>query len=185
MKLPKLQRKLGKKTEVPNYGIATEDEDIPDYGLDDLFDEGIQPEQSKQLVPKLSTYEESLAEFLEGKKQMYVDPQYLPLEYGEDEGPDYALDEEDKTNEILKDLEITDHDNVEKILYEPGITTTKIRSFLNNKVLKLAKFRRKQLGGYKTQVTKAYNRGDIGEAERVMGNRRIDDSRAVLNQYIK
>ena len=44
---------------------------------------------------------------------------------------------------------------------------------------------KKQLGGYKTQVTKAYNRAEIGEAERASGNKRIDDSRAVLNQYIK
>ena len=37
---------------VPNYGIAIEDEDIPDNGLDDLFDAEIQPEQNKQLAPK-------------------------------------------------------------------------------------------------------------------------------------
>ena len=34
--------------EVQDYGIAIEDEDIPDYGLDGLFDEGIQPERNKQ-----------------------------------------------------------------------------------------------------------------------------------------
>ena len=40
----------------PDYGIkAGDDENIPDYALDDLFDEGIQPEQNKQLVPKPST----------------------------------------------------------------------------------------------------------------------------------
>ena len=89
--------------EVPNYGIAIEDEDIPNYGLDDVFDEGIQPEQNKQLVPKPPSYEESLADILDDKKQMYVDPQYLPPEqqdlppeYDEDEGPNYALDEQDK-----------------------------------------------------------------------------------------
>ena len=40
--------------EVPNYRIAFEDEDTPDcYALDDLFDEGIQPEQNKQLTTYL------------------------------------------------------------------------------------------------------------------------------------
>ena len=34
-------------------------------------------------------------------------------------------------NEMLKDLEITYYDNVEKIQNEPGMTPTKIRSFLN------------------------------------------------------
>ena len=54
LKLPVLQRKHGRKIAVPDYGIAIEDdEDIPDYELDDLFDEEeIQPEQNKQLVPK-------------------------------------------------------------------------------------------------------------------------------------
>jgi len=77
---------------VPDYGIqAGDDEDIPDYALDDLFVEGIRPEQNKQLVPKPPTYKESLADVLEGKKKIYVDPQYLlpePPEYDEDKVPD-------------------------------------------------------------------------------------------------
>lgn len=63
---------------VPDYCIPTYDENIPDYGLDDLFDEeGIEPEINKQLVPKPPTYEESLADKLKYGKQIYVDPQYL------------------------------------------------------------------------------------------------------------
>ena len=58
LKLPALQRKCGKKMAVPDYGIPTYDEDIPDYALDDLFDEEeIRPEQNKHLVPKPPTYE--------------------------------------------------------------------------------------------------------------------------------
>ena len=57
LKLPALQRKRGKKMAVPDYGIPTYDEDIPDYALDDLFDEEeIRPEQNKHLVPKPPTY---------------------------------------------------------------------------------------------------------------------------------
>ena len=40
---------------------------------------------------------------------------------------------------------------------------------------------RNQLKGYKTRVTNAYKRSEIGEAERAMENKRIDVSRAVLN----
>ena len=81
LKLPALQRKHGKKMAVPDYGIPRYDEDIPDYALDVLFDEEeIRPEQNKHLVRKPPTYEESSADGLEGKKQMCVDPQYLPPE---------------------------------------------------------------------------------------------------------
>ena len=51
LKLPALQRKRGKKMAVPDYGIPTYDEDIPDNALDDLFDEEeIRPEQNKHLL---------------------------------------------------------------------------------------------------------------------------------------
>ena len=85
----------------------------------------------------------------------------------------------------MKDLDITDYEYVEKIINEPEMTPQKMRSFLRNKLLKLANLRRNQLKGYKTQVAKAYKRGKIGEAQRAVENKRIDDSRAVLNQYIK
>ena len=45
--------------------------------LRDLFHEGIQPETTKQLVPKPPTYEESLKDLLEGNKEFYIDPQYF------------------------------------------------------------------------------------------------------------
>ena len=177
---------------VPDYGIPTYDElDILDYALDDLFDENeIRPEINKQLVPKPPTYEESLADKLKEGKQIYVDPQYLPEpedlppEYAEDEVPDYALDEEDRINKILEDLKITDYDNVEKIISQPEMTPQKTRSYLN-KVINNARHRRNRLSGYKTQVTLVYKKGEIGEAERAQENKRIDDARVVLNQYIK
>ena len=122
---------------------------------------------------------------MEGKKQMYFDPQYLspepqnlPPEYDEDEVSDYALNEEDRTNEILKDLEITDYDNVEQIISQPEMTPQKIRSYLN-KVLYNANLPRNQLKGCKTKVTKAYNKGKIGEAQKAQENKRIDDARIV------
>ena len=43
--------------EVPDYGIPTYDENILDYGLDDLFHEGIQPGQNKQFVCVMVTSE--------------------------------------------------------------------------------------------------------------------------------
>ena len=191
LNIPRLTKKRGKKLGVPDYGIAIEDEDIPDYGLDDFFDEGLVPENKKQIVPKPPTYEESLKDVLEGKKQIYVDPQYfpeepqdMPPEYEEDEEIDYALDEEDSANMILDDLGLSNYDNIEKQLNQPEMTQQKIKQYVNKKI-KDAKSRRHQLKGYKSQVSQSYNKGKIGEAQKTLDYKRIDNARAVLNQYIK
>ena len=183
---PRLTKKLG----VPDYAIPLEDE-VPDYGLDDFFDEGLVPENEKQIVPKPPTYKESLKDVLEGKKQIYVDPQYFPEEpqdmppkYEEDEEIDYALDEEDSANMILDDLGISNYDDIEKRLNQPEMTQKKIKLYVNKK-LKDAEFKRHQLKGYKSQVSQAYNKGKISEAQKTMDYKRIDNARAVLNQYIK
>ena len=187
LNIPRLTKKLG----VQDYGIAIEDEDIPDYGLDDFFDEGLVPENEKQIVPKPPTYEESLQDILEGKKQIYVNPQYfpeepqdMPPEYEEDEEIDYALDEEDSANMILDDLGLSNYDDIEKQLNQPEMTQQKIKLYVSKK-LKDAEFKRHQLKGYKSQVSQAYNKGKIGEAQKTMDYKRIDNARAVLNQYIK
>ena len=191
LNIPRLTKKRGKKLGVPDYGIAIEDEDIPDYGLDEFFDEGLVPENKKQIVPKPPTYKESLKDILEGKKQIYVDPQYfpeepqdMPPEYEEDEEIDYALDEEDSANMILDDLSLSNYDDIEKQLNQPEMTQKKIIQYVNKK-LKDAEYKRHQLKGYKSQVSQAYNKGKIGEAQKTMDYKRIDDARAVLNQYIK
>ena len=187
LNIPRLTKKRG----VPDYGIALEDEDIPDYGLDDFFDEGLVPENEKQIIPKPPTYEESLQDILDGKKQIYVDPQYfpeepqdMPPEYEEDEEIDYALDEEDSANAILNELELSNYDAIEKQLNQPEMTPRRIKMYINKK-LKHAEYKRHQLKGYKSQVSQAYNKGKIGEAQKTMDYKRIDNARAVLNQYIK
>ena len=191
LNIPQLTKKRGKKQGVPDYGIALEDEDIPDYGLDDFFDEGLGPENEKQIVPKPPTYEESLQDILEGKKQMYVNPQYfpeepqdMPPEYEEDEEIDYALDEEDSANTILDDLGLPNYDAIEKQLNQPEMTQKRIKRYVD-KQLKDAEFKRHQLKGYKSQVSQAYKKGKIGEAQKTLDYKRIDNASAVLNQYIK
>ena len=192
LNIPRL-KKRGRNRGVPDYAVGVEDEDrgIPDYGLEDLFDEGLVPENEKQIVPKPPTYEESLQDILEGKKPIYVDPQYfpekpqdMPPEYEEDEEIDYALDKEDSTNMILDDLGLSNYDDIEKRINQPEITQKKIKLYVNKK-LKDAELKRHQLKGYKSQVSQAYNKGKISEAQKTMDYKRIDNVRAVLNQYIK
>ena len=185
LNIPRLTKKRGKKLGVPDYGIALEDEDIPDYGLDDFFDEGLGPENEKQIVPKPPTYEESLQDILEGKKQYFPEePQDLPPEYEEDEEIDYALDEEDSANMILDELKLSNYDDIEKQINQPEMTPRKIKRYIDKK-LKDAEHKRNQLKGRKTQVLLAYKKGEIGEAEKNMKHKSIDNARAVLNQYIK
>ena len=191
LNIPRLTKKRGKKLGVPDYGIALEDEDIPDYGLDDFFDEGRGPENEKQIVPKPPTYEESLKDILEGKKQIYVDPQYfpeepqdMPPEYEEDEEIDYALDDEDSVNMILDDLGLSNYDDIEKQLERPEMSKKQIKPFLKKK-LEAANHKRNQLNGQKSQVSQEYNKGKIGEAEKTLKYKRIDNERAVLNQFMK
>ena len=187
LNIPRITKKRGKKLDVPDYGIAIEDEDIPDHGLY----EGLVPDNEKQIVPKPPTYEESLQDVLEGKKQIYVDPQYfpeepqdMPPEYEEDEEIDYALDEEDSANMILDDLGLPNYDDIEKQLNQPEMTQKRIKRYVD-KQLKDAEFKRHQLKGYKSQVSQAYNKGKISEAQKTIDYKRIDNARAVLNQYIK
>ena len=192
LNIPRL-KKRGRNRGVPDYAVGVEDEDggIPDYGLDDFFDEGLVPENKKQIVPKPPTYEESLKDILEGKKQIYVDPQYfpeepqdMPPEYEEDEEIDYALDEEDSANMILDELDLSNYDDIEKQLNQPEMTPRKIKRYIDKKLTD-ANIKRNQLKGRKSQVSQAYNKGKISEAQKTMDFKRIDNARAVLNQFIK
>ena len=99
-----LRRLPKKKQPVPDYGIAIDDE-VPDYGLEDLFGDQVLPQNDKQLVPKPPSYEDVLEDIASGEKKMYIDPEYmyeledLPPEYEEEEGPDYNILEEDAINQ--------------------------------------------------------------------------------------
>ena len=189
LRMPQKGKRLTKKGEVPNNGIDIDDE-VEDMNLGDLFDEQpVLPSSEKQLVPKPPTYEESLEDILEGKK-IYVDPQYfpqdpqeLPPEYDDDEEVDYAMDDEDISKEILNDIGIPNYENVEKVLSQPEMNPTKTKAYLN-KILKVAKFKRSQLNGFKANVTKQYKSGKISEADRQIQNKRIENARVILNEYI-
>jgi len=60
-----MRRRTKKKEGVPDYGLDIEDE-VENMNLGDLFDQPVLPENTKQIVPKPPTYEESLKDFLEG-----------------------------------------------------------------------------------------------------------------------
>ena len=188
LRMPRKKPPL-KKGEVPDYGVDIEDE-VPDMNLGELFEQPVLPQQEKQLVPKPPTYEQSLQDLFEGKKEIYVDPKYfpeepeLPPEYDEDDEIDYGLDDEDMDNEILNDLGLQNYDSVEKVLNQQEMTKQKNKKYLN-KIINAAKLRRNQLKAYKGNVTKQYKSGTISEAERQEENKRADNAMRTLNECIK
>ena len=182
-----LRRLVKKKRPVPDYGIAIDDE-VPDYGLEDLFGDQVLPQNDKQLVPKPPSYEDVLEDLATGKKQMYIDPEYmykpedLPPEY-EEEVPDYNILEEDRINQALDKLNIPNYDDVELRLTEKGMDDKKSKAYLKN-ILKNAIEKRQQLSGYSMNITKKLNSGSITEAEAQYQRKIIQDTRKVLTDYM-
>ena len=182
-----LRRLPKKKRPVPDYGIAIDDE-VPDYGLDDLFDQPVLPENEKQIVPKPPSYEDVLKDLSSGEKRIYIDPEYmyepedLPPEY-EEEGPDYNILEEDAINQVLDELEIPNYEDVELRLKQEDMNEKKSKSYLKT-ILKKAKEKRQQLPGFLSDITKKLNSGSITEAEAQYRRKVINDTRKVLTDYI-
>ena len=183
-----LRRLPKKKRPVPDYGIAIDDE-VPDYGLDDLFDQPVLPENEKQIVPKPPSYEDVLEDLASGEKRIHIDPEYmyepedLPPEYEEEETPDYEILEEDRINQVLDELQIPNYDDIELRLQQEDMNNKKRKSYLN-KILKNAKDQRFKLTGYWSDITKKLNRGLMTEAEAQYRRKIIQDTRKVLNDYI-
>ena len=124
-RIPPQRRKQPPKKDEVGIDYMPEVDPYEDMDVEGLVDFGdyVPRQQEKQIVPKPPTYEESLADNLEGKKEIYVDPQYfpqdpqeLPPEYDYDEEIDYAIDDYDLTNRILDDLNLANYENVDKVL---------------------------------------------------------------------
>ena len=172
----------------PDYGINIEDEGIPDYNLEDLFDEGVQPQNTKQLVPKPPSYDDVLKDLESGKKKISIDPEFIPQledppEYDEDEVPDYGILEEDRINETLDQLGISNYYDIESQINRDDISEKTRQTFLVRKIEEATK-KRQQLPGYKTHITKQLNKGMISQAEAQFERKVIDDTRKVLTDYI-
>ena len=191
-RIPRRRKQPPRKNEEPGIDYAPEVDPFEDMEIDDLFGDYVPPQREKQLVPKPPTYDESLKDVLEGKKEIYVDPQYLspenpylpddaPPEYDEDEEIDYGIADEDLSEETLNDLGITTYTDVESRLNQPEMTPSKSKSYIV-KILKDAKETRNKLKGYKMQTTIKYNKGLISEANKQENDKRIENAKIALNE---
>lgn len=149
-----------------------------------LFDAGVQFQQETQLVsiPELPTYEQSLADILKGKKQLYTDPRYLPEGpelppgYEEDVEMDCAIDKEDEINVLLADLGLKNYDDVKKQRNRVDITNTRAEKFLN-KIIEQVTHKRRQLNGVKTQNILLHKKEAMTEQDLFVQNKQVDDRR--------
>ena len=186
---PKIPLRRLKKRPVPDYGLEIgDDEEVPDYGLEDLFGEEVQPQNNKQLVPKPPSCEDVLKDLASGEKKMYIDPEYmyepedLPPEY-EEEGPDYAIIEEDRINEALDNLGIPNYDDIELRLQQEETNDQKKKIYLH-KIVKEAKKQQNSLKGHAANISKKLKSGSITDAEAQMRRKVIYDASKVLKDYI-
>ena len=90
---------------------------------------------------------------------MYIDPEYmyepedLPPEYEEEEGPHYSIIEEDQINQTLDNLNLPNYDDIELRMTEEEMDDKKRKSYLK-KIVKNAKDQRQKLTGYNSDATK-------------------------------
>ena len=72
---------------------------------------------------------------------------------------------------------------MDEVLDQPEVTPNKKKIYLN-KIIKNSEYKRKQIIGYKSKVTKDHNKGAISAADKQIMNKRLDNARMILNDYI-
>ena len=179
--------RLTKKLAVPDYGIALEDED-----------EGIAPENEKQIEPPPygddadddeddADDDEDDADDDEDDADDDEDDDTLGDDEDDDaadEPPGYTTEDEFSANNVLDKLGLFNYDEIEDKINQPGLTSQKIKKYINEK-LDLAIKKRNSLKGSKAQVTQSFTKGNISEEEMTVEHQTIDNEFKILNQYIE
>ena len=178
-----------KKAKTAEIDYFPEVDPFEDMDVEGLFEDPVPPQSKKQISAAPPTYEEIIQEVGED-----------PPEYDEDEFPDYSLEAGDETeaeteltqediaeisDPILADLNILSYNTVDAALASSETSATQKKNFLEKSVIPDAIFRRNQLKGYKSSITKQFKKGEISQSFRDKQNTRIDRSFKVLNDYIK
>ena len=178
-----------KKAKTAEIDYFPEVDPFEDMDVEGLFEDPVPPQSKKQISAAPPTYEENIQEVGED-----------PPEYDEDEFPDYGLEAGDETeaeteltqediaeisDPILADLNILSYNTVDAALASSETSATQKKNFLEKSVIPDSIFRRNQLKGYKSSITKQFKKGEISQSFRDKQNTRIDRSFKVLNDYIK
>ena len=161
-------------------------EDPPEYDEDEFPDYGLAEGDEAEAEVELT--QEDIVEISD------------PILTDEDEFPDYGLAEGDEaeaeveltqediveiSDPILTGLNILSYKTVDATLASSETSATQKKNFLEKSVIPDAIFRRNQLKGYKSSITKQFKKGEISKSFRNKQNDRIDRSFRVLNDNIK
>ena len=180
-----------KKAKTAEIDYFPEVDPFEDMDVEGLFEDPVPPQSKKQISAAPPTYEEIIQEVGDD-----------PPEYDEDKFPDYGLAEGDEaeaeaeyeltqediveiSDPILTDLNILSYKTVDATLASSETSATQKKNFLEKSVIPDAIFRRNQLKGYKSSITKRFKKGEISKSFSNKQNDRIDRSFRVLNDYIK
>ena len=186
---PNLKKLVRKKAKGPDYGLKDDDVLLlPDYNIGNLFDDedAVEPQEAKQIMEQPPSYDDVMRDVLKeaafGKKD---DPNDEDEDEDEEEevfGPDYSIHEEDEIDTVLSELDLPKYDDIQEMLREDLPKETKQENM--RKIQRAANFRRNQLKGYKTKITKQLNKGTISKPEAQIRNKVIADTKKVLDDYI-
>ena len=84
---------------------------------------------------------------------------------------------------MFNHLGIPNYEDIDKTINQDIMTPIRIKKFLKN-VIKNASKERQKLRGFKANYTYKYNKGFIAEAEKQESHKAINNTRAILNEYI-
>jgi len=127
LRFPQIKKRQPKKVE-EGIDYAPEVDPYEDMDVEGLINYGdyVPPQQEKQIEPKPPTYEESLQDFIDVNKEIYIDPQYIPLNpqelppvYEKTDEVNYALSDKDMAEYILNDIGMPNYDIVKLFLERP------------------------------------------------------------------
>ena len=134
-----------------------------------------------------------MVEDLEGPPDYYLGdpPKYTSAEDVYRDPPEYAtakdedpITKEGRINETLDELKLSNYEDIEMQLGRVDITEKGRYSYLSKKI-EAADEERRKFSGYKTQVTMRLRKGLISETEAQLRRKALDDTRQILNDYIK
>ena len=176
LRMPPQRRKR-----LPEIDYAPEVDPYEDMDVEGLIDFGdnVPPQQDEQPPQE----EKQMGPIPTIHVDPPDDPPDDPPEYDYSEEVDYAINNEDQINERLNELDLSDY-NFLKLGYDAEELTKEDKQQFFKHMIDKATTERNRLKGFKADVTRKFNDGKINEATKQLRNKKIDNDRDILADYI-